>query len=268
MEVVSCTFKSRFGFFKKPDINEGLFLTYNIIPKPSLLGLLGAIIGLDGYGQSGKVPAFLTKLNHLKTAVKPIDQHESSHFQGSFQKTVIDYNNSTGTASKEQGGNLVVREQTLLSPAYRCHLLLDPDNEIDQKLKNHILSQKAVYIPYFGKNEHRVWWEDVSVCEVNPDQKPSEDFQIDSVFRRDENVQIQNWLQKSGEIDFTSIDFDELSKFEFSYFEKIPVSIDTTLKRYNLNNFMFTNIILKKEVPLTNLFYINNDFDDGWVQFI
>jgi CRISPR-associated protein Cas5h len=268
MEVISCTFKSRFGFFKKPDINEGLFLTYNIIPKPSLLGLLGAIIGLDGYGESGKIPAFLTELNHVKTAVKPIDQHKSPHFQGAFQKTVIDYNNSTGTASKEQGGNLVVREQTLLHPAYRCHILIDDEHETDRNLKHHLLSQNAVYIPYFGKNEHRVWWENVAVCEVDPNQKPEEDFQIDSVFKRDEGVKIKDWLKESDSIDFTNINFDDLNKFEFSYFEKIPVSIDIKLKRYNLLDFMFTNINLKQEVPLSNLFYLNNGIDDGWVQVI
>lgn len=263
MDVISCTFKGRFGFFKKPDINENLFLTYNIIPRPSLLGLLGAIIGLEGYDESGKVPRFLTELNNLKIALKPVDQENRPSFQGSFTKTVIDYNNSTGLASKEPGGNLIVKEQTLLQPAYRCHILLDGDNRHQEKLKQHLLDRDSVYIPYFGKNEHRVWWDDVVVSEVDENQRPEEEFQVDSLFRTKDDIRMQDHILSVREL---------LRKgykdTPYSYFEKIPISIDTSIKRYNLKGFMFTNSIFKPDFELPSLFKIKNSVDDGWVQFV
>jgi CRISPR-associated protein Cas5h len=48
-KLVSFDLKADFGFFKKPDINDGLYLTYNMLHKPTLLGILGAIVGLQGY---------------------------------------------------------------------------------------------------------------------------------------------------------------------------------------------------------------------------
>ena len=46
MKLISIELKSDFGFFKKPDINDSIYLTYNMIHKPALLGLFGAIYGL------------------------------------------------------------------------------------------------------------------------------------------------------------------------------------------------------------------------------
>lgn len=41
---------SDFGFFKKPDINK-FSLTYNLPPKPAILGILGSILGMKGLNQ-------------------------------------------------------------------------------------------------------------------------------------------------------------------------------------------------------------------------
>uniref|UniRef100_UPI003AF8E80C CRISPR-associated protein Cas5 n=1 Tax=Campylobacter fetus TaxID=196 RepID=UPI003AF8E80C len=51
MRAVSFKLSGKFAHFKKPDVNEYAYFTYNNIPKPTLLGLLGAIIGLKGYAQ-------------------------------------------------------------------------------------------------------------------------------------------------------------------------------------------------------------------------
>ena len=47
-KLISFDLKAEFGFFKKPDIND-IYLTYNMLHKPALLGILGAVIGLQGY---------------------------------------------------------------------------------------------------------------------------------------------------------------------------------------------------------------------------
>ena len=48
------------AFFKKPDVNEYAYFTYNNIHKIALLGMLGAVIGLGGYNQQkeNKYPEF------------------------------------------------------------------------------------------------------------------------------------------------------------------------------------------------------------------
>ena len=43
--LISFDIQADFGFFKKPDYNDGVLLTYNMLHKPALLGILGAIIG-------------------------------------------------------------------------------------------------------------------------------------------------------------------------------------------------------------------------------
>ncbi len=55
------------------------------------------------------------------------------HENGNFTKTIIKYNNTTGLASEETGGNLMVSEQTLLEPAFRCFALLDETIEFQNK---------------------------------------------------------------------------------------------------------------------------------------
>ncbi len=47
---VSFDVSSDFGFFKKPDINE-FGLTYNLPPKPAILGMIGGVLGMNGLGR-------------------------------------------------------------------------------------------------------------------------------------------------------------------------------------------------------------------------
>jgi CRISPR-associated protein Cas5h len=55
--LISVDWRATFGFLKKPDINEGIYLTYNLLHKPALLGILGAVAGLGGYGRPDYMPA-------------------------------------------------------------------------------------------------------------------------------------------------------------------------------------------------------------------
>lgn len=72
MSLISIDLKSGFGFFKKPDINDSIYLTYNMIHKPALLGLLGAVLGLGGHKSYGKLPQYYEELQK-KTKVKNWD---------------------------------------------------------------------------------------------------------------------------------------------------------------------------------------------------
>ena len=134
MKALSFKLSGEFAFFKKPDVNEHVYFSYNNIPKPTLLGLLGAIIGLGGYAKECELgnrnnPEFYEKLKHLKIALIPLAKF------GRFNKKIQTFNNGVGYANKD--GNLIIKEQWLENPAWQI-----------------LMEKKAIFIPYLGKNDH------------------------------------------------------------------------------------------------------------------
>src|SRR5690606_20139052 len=130
-----------FGMLKKPDTNEPVYLTFNMLHKPALLGILGAILGLKGFRKQKELPGYYEVLKDIKVGIKPL-----YHENGNFSKTIIKYNNGTGLASEEQGGNLMVAEQTLIKPSFQCFLLLSSADEKQSILKDKILSYCSEFI--------------------------------------------------------------------------------------------------------------------------
>ncbi|MFT5747850.1 MAG: CRISPR-associated protein Cas5h, partial [Saprospiraceae bacterium] len=150
-QLISFDIKADFGFLKKPDTNEPMYLTFNMIHKPFVLGLLGAILGERGFQKNGVFPDYYLKLKDIPIGIMPLDDEK-----GNFQKTVIKYNNGVGYASHETGGNLIITEQTLVKPSYRIYLLTD-NQELIQRIQNN----EAEFLPYLGKNDFSLWWENV-----------------------------------------------------------------------------------------------------------
>jgi CRISPR-associated protein Cas5h len=151
-KIVSFDISSDFGMFKKPDVNN-VYFTFNIIPKPTLLGILGAIIGLGGYSQQkdNLYPEFYENLHDLPIGVVPYGN------KGVFQKRIIKYNNTVGYANKD-GGTLNIIEQTLIEPKYKIYIGLDLSKE-DHKKLNEFIDENVVqyeYIPYMGNNEFKI----------------------------------------------------------------------------------------------------------------
>ena len=153
--LISFDIQADFGFFKKPDYNDGVLLTYNMLHKPALLGILGAIIGLRGYRKKGEWPEYYQRLAALPVGIEPL---EGRHEKGNFQKTIVKYTNTVGYAN--QDGNLLVEESMLIRPAYRCYLLLSEEHPDHRKLYEYIREGWAEYIPYLGKNEYPAWFGD------------------------------------------------------------------------------------------------------------
>lgn len=210
--LISFDLRAGFGVFKKPDVNEGLQLTFNMLHKPALLGILGAIAGLEGYQRRGIFPDYYTKLGGLRVGIQPLD-----HDKGNFAKTVVKYTNTVGYANAD--GNLIVTEQTLRCPAYRCYLLLDLHDEVQTLLHKRILAGEADYLPYFGKNECSAWWEAdaVKTYEFEPFQADA-DFRVDSLFVRKGSVR-----EEKADLDF-DIDLGKMvNAATYIYFERLPI---------------------------------------------
>jgi len=243
--LISFDLKAEMGFFKKPDINDGLYLTYNLLHKPALLGIIGAITGMEGYKKNGVFPEYYKKFKHLKVGISPLDSDK-----GDYTKIVIRYNNSTGFASNENGGNLIVAEQTLIKPSYRCFLLLSLDDKDELALYDNILSYKAEFLPYMGKNDFSAWWTDAR--EYNSFEKFdfNQDYKIASIFTKTGIV--------SDCITHSISMFHEKSKdILFLYFEKLPIDLNgrdkngNQLYQYSYADFVYSNASFKKEMNMS-----------------
>ncbi|MCI1785510.1 MAG: type I-B CRISPR-associated protein Cas5b [Bacteroidales bacterium] len=236
--LISFDLKAEMGFFKKPDINDGIYLTYNMLHRPVLLGILGAIAGMKGYKENGVLPEYYKRLNHLKIGIKPLEDDK-----GNYTKDIVSYNNSTGFASNEEGGNLIVTEQILIKPSYRCFLLLNLDIGDEKTLYDNILSYEAEFLPYMGKNDFSAWWTDVR--EYDPFEKFdfNHDYRIESIFVKTEAV--------SGYVARSMSMFSKESKeIPFLYFERLPVKLDEKLYQYDYEDFVYSNALFKSEMKM------------------
>ncbi len=184
MKAISFKLSGRFAHFKKPDVNSHTYFTYSHIYKVALLGIIGSILGLKGYeGYSkekgllrGDYPEFYEKLKDFKVAIIPKKPY--------FSKKIITFNNSVGYASKEEGGNLIVREQWLENPAWEI-LVLQNDSDEFKELKERLLKKEFAFIPYLGKNDHFAKIDEVKEVEL---QKATKDLVCISLAKKDDII--------------------------------------------------------------------------------
>lgn len=238
--LISFDLKAEMGFLKKPDINDGIYLTYNMLHKPALLGILGAIIGMKGYEKNGLFPEYYEKLKHLKIGIQPLESDK-----GNYSKEIVSYNNSTGFASKEEGGNLIITEQILLKPEYRCFLLLNIDNEDEKILYDSILSYNAHFLPYLGKNDFSAWWVNVQEYDLVKKFDFGYNYKIASIFAKTEAV--VKYVAQSMSM------FSAESKIPtYLYFEKLPIAFDEQLYQYSYADFVYSNATFKAEMNMSD----------------
>lgn len=256
-KLISVDFKSQFGFLKKIDTNAGIYFTYNILHKPALMGILGAIVGLKGIYQAYPNPVrtaeYWENLGKIKIGIQPLN-----HKKGLFDKVVVTYNNSVGYANKD--GNLIISEQILISPSYRVYLKLDLDNEYENNLYENLKNQESVFIPYLGKNDFQLWWDKDTIKDTEDyieNFKPTEKYKISTIFIKDNSVNIAQNRPRGLDID---LDFsDKIEEEEFAYFENLPFDYNENTGNYNIVNFIYTNYSLPQTLMIKNLCKVNNN---------
>lgn len=252
MNVVKFTLKGKTAFFKKPDVNTYLYFTYGNIHKMALLGIFGAILGYSGYNQMsllndykkefGKVlqkdnnykdrnyPEFYSRLKDLKIAIVRNSINIS--------KKVQTFNNSVGYASKEAGGNLIIKEQWLENPSWDIYFVID--SEESEMLAKSLKENRFIYVPYLGKNDHLADICDVHVIEnIEEVSKPD---RVDSLYIKEDFE-----LEDLGDL------FEEKEPI-YKYEEKLPIALEETNNKYEFKTFISTNsnIKAKGEVKVFN----------------
>ena len=239
-------------------MNDGLVMTFNLLHRPALLGLLGAIGGLRGYEGKDHKPEYLDVLGDVRVGIAPIhfDEELTRHDKGNFQKTVIKYSNTVGYANANEtgksGANLLITEQTLVRPAYRCFVVLNMDDEIQLEIYNRIKRMEAYYLPYLGKNECLANWTNVMEWDTFRSFSPSEkEFSITSCFIRKHAVHSTKVEPK-----FVPSKRAVMNASSFIYFERLPTGFDDSLFQYELGEFAFSDWILSQESIIEDLFEI------------
>lgn len=235
MEAISFILSSKTACFRKPDVNQFAYFTYNNIHKPALLGILGAIIGLGGYTKlydenkklkeekkdlNDGFPEYYEKLKDLELSIIPLSPN------GYFSKKLQVFNNSVGYASKEEGGNLIVREQWIEDPKWQI-IIKDDGSDEYKKIKEYLEKGRCTYIPYLGKNDHPANIEEVKPFILN---EPIEKEKISSLFE-EEVLTISKLPPKDG----LSYFFKEVS----------PVTLQEKYHFYEFKSLVFTNHKIK-----------------------
>lgn len=223
MKVLKFTLSGKQAMFKKPEVNTYYYFTYGQIHKPALLGIMGAVLGYKGYNQMDRkdnYPEYYERLRNVKISICP------NAPKGYFSKKIFSFNNSVGYASRELGGNLIVKEQWLENPSWNIYLLID--HEETQKLCEALLNQKCVYIPYLGKNDHIADIYDVKEAEGTEAEKV---LRLDCLFPgKQALVDMEDWDTENP----------------FKYEESLPLSLDESTNSYQMEKFIYTNMPLKE----------------------
>lgn len=243
-KLISIDLKADFGFLRKPDTNDGISMSYNMLHKPGLLGIFGAILGLNGYQKFGELPEYYLKLKDLKVAIAPL-----IHENGNFPKTTIIYTNTVGYANKD--GNFIAKENTLFGPSYRVFVILDSGSPLYDHLKN----CRAEYIPYLGKNEYPLWWDNFQELEIRSFTF-DRDFEIKTLFIKESPVS-DNEAKPSvnGPLEWLSSLNDS-----FFYFERLPVGFREFITsrgkeyQYDFADFAYSNARFQKGMKVQKLF--------------
>ena len=194
------------------------------------------------------------QLNTIPIGIKPINDEK-----GNFQKTIISYNNTTGLASNEPGGNLIITEQTLIAPSYKVYLLLELEKDNHALLHKNIKNQHAEFLPYLGKNDYSLWWnkDEVEEYEIESKNESKEPLTISTIFNKDNSTLKESQYDDINELDMLDVALS-LTPELFVSFERLPVSFDEELMQYAYADFVFTSYKLKPGAPIQNVFAIKN----------
>ena len=242
MEALKFTLSGNSAFFKDNVINT-VYLTYGNIHRVALLGMFGAILGYGGYSKQNDMlkkknkkmpdyPEFYEKLKDIKISIV------SNGKNGCFNKKLQTFNNSVGYASKEEGGNLIVKQFWLENPSWDIYILLDCEET--KKIADYIKNRKAVYLPYLGTNDHLANITDVEI--INIEKKTSSD---------NETIEILSMVKASDISDKKKNAFiidDNMKKDIYKYSEYLPFALSKDLNQHEKEKMTITNmsVILKK----------------------
>lgn len=227
MKAIKFDLNGQFAFFKKPDVNTDVYFSYGHIHKVALLGIVGACMGLGGYLERGDAdyPEFYSSLKDIDVSIVPRNKNAY------IDKFITSFNNSTGNASKEQGGNLIVTEQLLINPSWTIYIKLEND-ETSKLIEKTFLNMDFKFIPYLGKNDFLADIENIELIEL---ESLNDVDKIDSLFKTEDFLIKESKLKRGSNL-----------SNQFVYHENLPTGLTLSTNHYIMERFICTNKNLNK----------------------
>lgn len=155
MKTYSFEMESQFGFFQWNKTKGDKRITNLFISKTDVLGVLGAIVGLDGYSQEyfkevnniEKGNTFYQALGGLRVSILPLSKPEL------FEDHLI--HRRAHHINKK--GSLMVYNYSLINPKYKIYFQQgEVNDDVFDNLIMYLSKGWAEYIPYAGKNTYPI----------------------------------------------------------------------------------------------------------------
>ena len=224
MEIIKFDVSSKGASFTSPEINT-FIKTYPHIHKCSILGVLGAIIGIEKEireevkkGIIEKNPSCYEKLKDLKISIVPKEI--------AFPSCVVDISDTTCMVNK--GNSFNTHMEVLQNPRWTIYVMGE-NNPYYDKIKDYLVNKKYHFLPYLGRNNFPANIDKVEVLEGIVLSNETVD-KIDSLF--------------VDEVISHSEDEEEDFSFSAGTFY-LPIGYNDR-KTYDEKLFTFTNDIVSK----------------------
>lgn len=236
MECVKFNLFGRVAHFKNPENNNEVEFTFNNIHKPALLGILGAILGLDGRNkikENGYLE-FYEKLKKIKVSIVPK--------KIIFDKFIEEINNSSGLANN--GMSQQVKKQCLNNPSWDIYILKnDLELELWNLLVTNLINGTSKFNISLGRKKYVANIKNVEYLDIP--RKEVDFVKCDSLISEKVIYNISSELYNPNSI-------------EFKLVEKLPVSLNK-LTLYEKEKFIFTSYKLIIN-DTKNMFNIQNKY--------
>lgn len=244
MDILKFTLSGNYAHFRNPEINN-INLTFLQIHKTIIKGIVGAIIGLDGYNTSNlknkSNVEFLDTLENIKIGIIPnVDK-------GIFPTEIISYVNQTGQASRQEGGCLIVKEKVLINPSWDIYLDLSLlEKEVQDKIKDYVLNSNSEYPYYFGKNHYFAEISNPSLFETARIEEPE---YISSLFVK-KGIVLDDEIEDSNDLVYGKNPI--LTSFI------VPLDKDNDCGYTNYKNLYYTNYYIDEIENAENRYFIQD----------
>lgn len=221
-QVIELDIWSQFGCFNKSFSNKGGLLTYSIPTKTSIIGMIGAVLGIefDKYtlDENNTKTYEIEKLYDIKISVQPLFD---------LKTTRVVFNNCGKTIAN-------INQDLLVNPKFKLFISFpDSLSEEETIFIDNLKSHTTVYNLYMGRNEFPLTYEFIRTFEnesktfTYEDNSELEDLEIYGFIKRS---QVDDLMINA--VDNPLFKYSKDSKPFFEYLVK-----DYPIKRKNFTEF-------------------------------
>lgn len=245
MNILKFNISSNFAYFQDK-VNLRNNISYPCIHKPAILGLLGAILGLDGFSKikkNGEIK-YISELSSIKVGIK---------IKSDIQFTTVKTNDSTGLDVTNIKNRTIQKTEAILNhPDYDIYLKID-DLKLYELIYDRLINKKYFYEPSLGKSYFFANINNLEIKKISPI--------LDLDFGEDDIIYIESIF----------LDEDKLKGFEEGYesdlFEEkdmgfkfvLPINSDKLTGQYIDYKLFNFNHFLPKENITEDYLNIDNE---------